>query len=71
MPFTPALLFGAPSGPTLLGVDVTLVATILAGVAAMAVMLAIYAAVTVRDPMAKRVKALNARRDELTGLVAP
>ena len=65
MPFTPALLFGAPSGPTLLGVDVTLVATILAGVAAMAVMLAIYAAVTVRDPMAKRVKALNARRDEL------
>jgi tight adherence protein C len=31
----------------------------------MAVILAIYAAVTVRDPMAKRVKALNARREEL------
>jgi len=66
MSFTPALLFTSPSsGPTLLGVDVILVATVLAGVAAMAVMLAIYAAVTVRDPMVKRIKALNARRDEL------
>ncbi len=58
-------MFDTPSGPTLLGVDVLLVGTILAGVAAMAVMLAIYAAVTVKDPMAKRVKALNNRRDEL------
>ena len=63
--FSPALLFGTPAGPTLLGVDVVFVATVLAGVAAMSVMLAIYAALTVRDPMAKRVKALNARRDEL------
>ena len=53
------------SGPTLLGVDVILVATVFAGIAAAAVVLAIYAAVTVRDPMAKRVKSLNARRDEL------
>ena len=53
------------SGPTLLGVDVILVGSILAGFAAMAVMLAIYAAVTIKDPMAKRVKALNSRRDEL------
>ncbi len=52
-------------GPTLLGFDVILVGTILAGVAALAVVLAIYAAVTVKDPMAKRVKALNERRDEL------
>jgi len=52
-------------GPTLLGVDVILAGTVLAGVAAAAMLLAIYAAVTVRDPMAKRVKALNARRDEL------
>jgi tight adherence protein C len=52
-------------GPTLLGIDVILVGTILAGVAAAAVMFAIYAAITVKDPMAKRVKALNARRDEL------
>ena len=52
-------------GPTLLGVDVFYVATILAGVAALAVFLAIYAAVTVSDPMAKRVKALNERREQL------
>ncbi len=53
------------SGPTLLGIDVFYVATILAGVAAAAVFLAIYAAVTVSDPMAKRVKALNERREQL------
>ncbi|MDN3646079.1 type II secretion system F family protein [Pontixanthobacter aestiaquae] len=58
-------MLNQPSGPTLLGFDVILVGTILAGVAALAVVLAIYAAVTVKDPMAKRVKALNARRDEL------
>ena len=34
-------------------------------VAAFAVLLAIYAATTVRDPMAKRVKALNDRREQL------
>ena len=51
--------------PTLLGVDVVLVGSILAGVAALAVVLAIYAAVTVRDPMAKRVRALNERREQL------
>jgi len=53
------------AGPTLLGFDVYLIATVLAGMAAVAVMTAIYAAVTVRDPMAKRVKALNSRREEL------
>ncbi len=53
------------TGPTLLGVDVFAVATILAGVAALAVFFAIYAAVTVSDPMAKRVKALNERREQL------
>jgi tight adherence protein C len=52
-------------GPTLLGIDVLMVATILAGVCALAVMFAIYAATTVRDPMAKRVKALNERREQL------
>jgi tight adherence protein C len=56
----------APStGPKLLGFDVILIGSILAGIAAVAVMFAIYAAVTVKDPMAKRVKALNARREEL------
>lgn len=53
------------SGPTLLGIDVLWVATILAAVASLAVVFAIYAAVTVRDPMAKRVKSLNARREQL------
>jgi tight adherence protein C len=56
----------APStGPKLLGFDVIFIGSMLAGIAAAAVILAIYAAVTVKDPMAKRVKALNARREEL------
>ncbi|MGB3712551.1 MAG: type II secretion system F family protein [Erythrobacter sp.] len=60
-----------PAGPTLLGFDVVLVGTILAGFAAFAVIMAIYAAVTIKDPMAKRVKSLNARRDELkAGIIA-
>lgn len=58
-------MIDTPQGPTLLGFDVMLVGSLLAGIAAMAVMLAIYTAVTIKDPMAKRVKALNARRDEL------
>ncbi len=52
-------------GPTLLGVDVLWVATILSAIAAGAVFVAIYAALSVRDPMAKRVKALNDRREQL------
>ncbi|MEO6715631.1 MAG: type II secretion system F family protein [Novosphingobium sp.] len=60
-----------PAGPTLLGFDVIWVGTILAGVAAIAVMMAIYAVITVRDPMAKRVKALNERREQLkAGIVS-
>ena len=63
-------MFDTPSSPTLLGVDIIMVGTVLAFVAAMAMILAIYAAVTVRDPMAKRVKALNERRDALkTGML--
>jgi tight adherence protein C len=38
---------------------------VLAGLAAFAMVLAIYAAVTIRDPMAKRVKVLEARREQL------
>ena len=56
---------GGTAGPTLMGVDVIWVATILSGIAGFAVVLAIYAATTVRDPMAKRVKALNDRREQL------
>ncbi len=63
-------MLNTPSGPTLLGVDVILVGSVLAGLAAVAVMFAIYTAVTIRDPMAKRVKALNERRDQLkSGIV--
>src|SRR3712207_9192155 len=59
------------SGPTILGVDVVMVATVLAAVATFAVLIAIYAATTVKDPMAKRVKALNERREQLkAGIVA-
>ncbi|MBB4616201.1 tight adherence protein C [Sphingomonas abaci] len=56
---------GQTGGPTILGVDVLWVATILSGVAAFAVMVALYAATTARDPMTKRVKALNDRREQL------
>jgi tight adherence protein C len=48
-----------------MGIDVLWVATLLSGVAAFAVMLAIYAVSTVGDPMTKRVKALNDRREQL------
>ena len=59
------------AGPTLLGFDVIWVATILSAVATFAVLLAIYAATTVKDPMARRVKALNERREQLkAGIVA-
>ncbi len=60
-----------PQGPTLLGVDVIWAATMLAAVAALAMMFALYTATTVRDPMAGRVKALNERREQLkAGIVA-
>ncbi|QUL36601.1 type II secretion system F family protein [Erythrobacter sp. JK5] len=54
-----------PAGPTLLGFDVVMVGTVLAGLAAFAVIMAIYAAVTIKDPMAKRVQSLNERREQL------
>ena len=57
--------------PTLLGFDVIWVATILSAIATLAVLTAVYAATTVRDPMARRVKALNERREQLkAGIVA-
>src|SRR3954467_558580 len=62
----------APSGgPHILGFDVIWIATMLSAVATFAVMLAIYAATTVKDPMARRVKALNERCEQLkAGIVA-
>ncbi|WP_066799046.1 type II secretion system F family protein [Sphingomonas soli] len=52
-------------GPTVLGIDVLWVATLLAAVAAAATFFAIYTATTVRDPMRGRVKALQERREQL------
>jgi tight adherence protein C len=57
--------------PTLLGINVIYAGSLLMMVAAGAIMLAIYAAITVRDPMAKRVKALTERREQLkAGIIA-
>lgn len=54
-----------PEGPTVMGIDVIWAATMLAAVGVGAVLFAIYGALTVRNPMAKRVKALNDRREQL------
>jgi tight adherence protein C len=60
-----------PAGPSIFGIELTTIATIMSAVATFAVLVAIYAATTVRDPMAKRVKALNDRREQLkAGIVA-
>jgi tight adherence protein C len=55
----------ANPNPTLLGIDIVNAATILSAVAALSIMLAIYVATTTRDPMTRRVKALNDRREQL------
>jgi len=63
-------MLNTPAGPSLLGFDVFFVGTVWIAVATLALMAAIYAAITVRDPMAKRVKALNERREQLkSGIV--
>ncbi|WP_242415664.1 type II secretion system F family protein [Sphingomonas panni] len=51
--------------PTLLGFDVVNVATALSAIAVLSILLAIYVATTSRDPMTRRVKALNDRREQL------
>src|SRR3954464_1189768 len=62
---------GSGHGPTIMGIDVVMVGSILSAIATFAVLVAIYAVTTVRDPMAKRVKALNERREQLkAGIVA-
>jgi len=59
------------TGATLFGLTARDVGTLLAAMATFAVLVAIYAASTVRDPMAKRVKALNERREQLkAGIIA-
>ncbi|WP_395613780.1 type II secretion system F family protein [Allosphingosinicella sp.] len=62
---------GSSHSGTILGIDFVMVGSILAAVATLAVLVAIYAAATVKDPMGKRVKALNERREQLkAGIVA-
>jgi tight adherence protein C len=53
------------SHPSVFGIDAMVLGTFMAALAAMAVMFALYLATTVRDPMTKRVKALNERREQL------
>ncbi|PZU57801.1 MAG: pilus assembly protein TadC [Sphingobium sp.] len=61
-----ALSQAIPSGgATLFGLTAADVGTLLAAAAMLSVMIALYAATTVRNPMARRVKALNERREQL------
>ncbi|MET0362091.1 MAG: type II secretion system F family protein [Sphingobium sp.] len=57
-------------GGTLFGLTGADIGTMLAALAMIAVLVAIYAASTVRDPMARRVKALNDRREQLKAGIA-
>src|SRR3954466_15896203 len=62
---------GSGHGPTIMGIDVIMVGSILSAIATFAVLVAIYAATRARDPMQKRVRALNERREQLkAGIVA-
>jgi tight adherence protein C len=54
-----------PATPTVMGIDIITLATMLSGIAAAAIFIAIWSALGVRDPMARRVKALNERREQL------
>lgn len=54
-----------PPGTAFLGLTGTDIGTLLAALATFAVLVALYAASTVRDPMARRVKSLNERREQL------
>ncbi|CAN5486706.1 type II secretion system F family protein [soil metagenome] len=54
-----------PPGTTLFGLTATDIGTLMAAAAVFAVLVALYAVMTVRDPMARRVKALTERREQL------
>jgi tight adherence protein C len=55
----------SPQNFALFGLDVIWAATILAAIGVGAVMFAIYNAATVSDPMSRRIKSLNERREQL------
>jgi tight adherence protein C len=54
-----------PQGATLLGLTGTDIGTLFAACAMFAALVGVYFATTVRNPMARRVKALNERREQL------
>jgi len=54
-----------PAGGTLFGLTGADFATLMAALATFAMLIVLYVGMTVRDPMAKRVKALNERREQL------
>jgi tight adherence protein C len=53
------------TSPTVMGIDILWAATLLSAFATLCLLYAIYTALSVRDPMAKRVKALTERREQL------
>lgn len=58
--------FGAAAAPAkFMGVDMILAASALSAVGVLAFVVMVYSTLTVRDPMAKRVKALSERREQL------
>ena len=59
------ILAAAVNGPTFLGYDVYTAGTILLAVATATALLAFYGAIKMKDPMAKRVKGLVERREQL------
>ena len=59
------ILAAAPVDPTFLGYDVYTAGSILLAVATATALLAFYGAIKMKDPMAKRVKALVERREQL------
>ncbi len=58
------------AGRTVMGFQEADIGIALSALALLAVLIAIYAATTVRDPMARRVKALNERREQLKAGIA-
>ncbi len=55
----------APVAPTFMGYDVYTAGTVLLAIATMTALLAFYGAIKMKDPMAKRVKGLVERREQL------
>ncbi len=55
----------APTAPTFMGYDVYTAATVLLAIATATAILAFYGAIKMKDPMAKRVKSLVERREQL------